>query len=346
MTIKGLIVGAGHFADIQLEAWAEVQGARIVGVLSRTREDAQPLADKYGLEAFGDWEHALDALSPDFIDICTPPPSHLHYTRLAADRGLPILCQKPLAPSLQEAEELVAYCEERSVPLMVNENWRWQAWYREIKTMMDAGMLGEVYSAYMAMRPGDGWGEQPYSVQPYFREMKQFLIYETGIHYLDTYRYLFGEIESLYCQLRTINPVIQGEDLAMVHLNFTSGATGLYDANRVTYMEQVRSPVYGWMTLEGTSGKLRLEEDGAIYFTPRDGQERRHEYHIPAKGWKGGCTIATQQHFVDVLRDGGVFETNGRDYMASVRAVYACYESAAKQQVVVLNRKIDYKIKE
>ncbi|WP_281890659.1 Gfo/Idh/MocA family protein [Paenibacillus sp. YYML68] len=337
MPLTGIIVGAGHFAHIQLEAWQEVQGARITAVLSLTMENAQQLADLYGIRAFDDWDTAIREMQPDFVDICTPPDSHYHYTRLTADLGLPVLCQKPLAPTLQEGEALVAYCEQRGVPLMINENWRWQAWYREMKAMMDAGMLGHVYSAYMAMRPGDGWGDNPYPVQPYFKEMKQFLIFETGVHYIDTYRYLLGEIDSLYCQVRTLNPVIQGEDLAVIHMNFRGGAVGLYDANRVTYMEQVRCPTYGYMTMEGTEGKLRLEGDGSIYYTPRGGIERKHEYVIPTKGWKGGCTIATQQHFVDALQEGSPFETSGTDYLASVRAVYACYESASTNQVVHLN---------
>ncbi|MGG1639009.1 Gfo/Idh/MocA family protein [Paenibacillus sp. NRS-1760] len=336
MTKTGLIIGAGHYADIQLEAWQKVQGARIAAVLSLTMENAKKLADKYGLRAYDDWETAIQEIEPDFIDICTPPDSHFYYTRLTADLGLPVLCQKPLAPTLQEAEELVAYCEQRGVPLMINENWRWQAWYREIKSMMDAGLLGKVYSAYMAMRPGDGWGDNPYPVQPYFKEMEKFLIFETGVHYIDTYRYLLGEIDSLYCQVRTLNPVIKGEDMAVIHFNFSDGAVGLYDANRVTYMEEVRCPTYGYMTLEGTEGKLRLTEDGTIYYTPRGGEERRHAYTIPSEGWKGGCTIATQQHFVHILREGGSFETEGRNYLTTVKAVYACYESASSNKVVQL----------
>lgn len=335
-TLRGVIVGAGHFADIQLEAWQSVKGARIVAILNRSLDNGKKLGDKYGISAYDDWTKIISEVQPDFIDICTPPDSHFHYAKLSADEGLPVLCQKPLSPTQEEGKLLVSYCQDRDVPLMINENWRWQAWYREIKQIMDDGLLGHVYTTYFAMRPGDGWGSEPYPVQPYFKEMKKFLIYETGVHWIDTFRYLFGEIRSVYCQLRTINPIIKGEDLAVIHFNFTSGAIGLYDANRTSYMERVRTPAYGIMTVEGTEGKLRLDEDGRIYLTLRGGAESEHVYPIP-DGWKGGCAIATQQHFIDGLMNGGVFESSGTQYLKTVEAVYACYESARKNQVVAVS---------
>ncbi|WP_135554299.1 Gfo/Idh/MocA family protein [Paenibacillus cymbidii] len=336
-TLTGLLIGAGHFAHIQMEAWQAVRGGAIGGILSRTKEEAALLADRYGIPAFGDWDDAVRTLRPDFLDICTPPDSHLSYAKRGADRGLPVLCQKPVAPTLAESQALVAYCAAKGVPLMINENWRWQGWYREIRRMIDLGMLGIVYHVYFAMRPGDGWGEEPYPVQPYFKTMPRFLMFETGVHWLDTFRFLFGELDSVYCQTRKINPVIAGEDLAVVHVNFASGAVGIYDANRTTYMEQVRSATYGCMTVEGTEGKLRLDENGAIFYTPRGGTEAAHEYRIP-DGWKGGGATFAQQHFIDGLRDGVPFESSGEQYLQTVRAVYACYESAERQQVVRLGQ--------
>lgn len=85
---------------------------------------------------------------------------------------------------------------EKNVPLMVNENWRWQPWYRKMKSIIEEGELGNLYYANFVMRPGDGWGDTPYSVQPYFKTMDKFLMFETGIHFIDTFRYLFGNNEA------------------------------------------------------------------------------------------------------------------------------------------------------
>jgi predicted dehydrogenase len=330
------MVGAGFFADIQLGGWVGVQGAEIVGVLDFDSEKAQKLGGKYGIAAYSEWDRMIADIRPDFIDVCTPPDSHRDYVQLGADLGLPVLCQKPFAPTYEEGESMVQYCRDRGVPLMVNDNWRWQAWYREIARMIGQGLLGEVYTAGFAMRPGDGWGNEPYPLQPYFKEMERFLVAETGVHWIDTFRYLFGEIESLYCQTRTVNPIIRGEDLAIIHFNFAGGMTAIYDANRTTYTEEVRSPTYGKFAVEGTQGKLRLLENGEILYTPRGGVEQRHEYSVPS-GWMGGGVQATLQHFADGLHRGEEFETSGERYLPTFRAVFACYKSARTNQVIKLN---------
>jgi predicted dehydrogenase len=326
MPYRGVIIGAGHFSDVQMEAWQSVSGAEIVGVYDIDADKAGELADKYGIRSFQYFHEMIEEMKPDFIDICTPPASHFQYVKYAADLGLPMLCQKPLAPTLAESEELVRYASERNVPLMVNENWRWQPWYRHIKRMIDEGKLGEVYYAYFNMRPGDGWGDDPYPVQPYFKHMEKFLMFETGIHFIDTFRFLFGEMSSVYCQARRINPIISGEDLAVMFANFQNGMLAVYDANRVAHTSINRSLTYGFMVIEGTEGKLRLDEEGRIFVIDRGGTEQQYNYEIP-EGYKGGSAVATQQHFIDCLSIDNSFETSGLDYLTNMRILFSCYES-------------------
>jgi predicted dehydrogenase len=335
--LTGVTIGAGFFSDIQQAAWQQVDGAAIAAVADRSLTKAQALADKYHLQAFDDTVRMLGEIQPDFVDICTPPGAHLELVQLCATRRIPILCQKPVAPTWNQTQMIAKLCEEAGVPLMINENWRWQCWYREIKRLLAGGAIGDVYHAVFTMRPGDGWGEAPYPLQPYFRDMPQFLLFETGIHWLDTFRYLFGEIDSVYCAIRTVNPRIAGEDLAVVHLNFRSGATGIYDANRVMATDPVRPPTYGQMTIEGTGGRLKLDEQGRIYFEERGEAEREHRYPIRADGWRGGSVIAAQQHFIDGLLHKTPWETDSRQYLRSVAVMYACYESARSGQVVQLD---------
>lgn len=122
-------MGAGHFAAIQLEAWREVPGVQFVGLYNRTPAKAQELAARFGIgRVSGDLRELLESTRPDFVDICTAVETHLEFVRIAADLGIPILCQKPVAPSWEESVELVDYCRARGVPLMINENWRWQCW--------------------------------------------------------------------------------------------------------------------------------------------------------------------------------------------------------------------------
>ena len=332
---RGLTVGSGHFAPIQLEAWRAVRDASIVGLVSQD-EPARVagVANAAGIDHHGvDFDDAIAALRPDFVDICTPPGSHGAYVRRAADCGLPILCQKPIAPTLEESAELVDYCAERGVPLLVNENWRWQPWYREIHSLLTDGRIGAAFHARIVMRPGDGWGMYPYPEQPYFKTMERFLLVETAIHYFDTVDFLFGPIRDVWCRTGTINPVVRGEDLVVAVLGLESGASVLYDANRVACTATVRSSAYGTMVVEGPLGTIRLDDDGTIWLQDRDGLERRHAYRMPP-GWKGGAAVAAQQHFVDCLNGEAIPETSGASYLRAMAVVEACYRSARDERKV------------
>lgn len=327
--LRGLFCGAGHFASIQLDAWRAVPGARIVALYNRTLERARGLQREFGIAAISDnYEALLDSVRPDFVDICTAVETHLPLARGAAERNIPILCQKPLAPTLAESEQLTALAAARGVRLMANDNWRWQAWYREIKRLLSAGEIGRPHHARFVMRTGDGHGEQPYAAQPFFRDLPRFVLFETGIHYFDTIRFLLGPIAAVHCVTRRRNPRIRGEDAALVTLQLAEGVTVVYDADRVACTSRMRPPVNGHVVIEGDAGTLRLDEQGAIYVLRRGESERHHHYAIPP-GYRGGSAIAAQNHFVSCLRTGTTFETEGRDYLATERVVEACYRSAA-----------------
>ncbi len=327
--LRGLFCGAGHFARIQLTAWQAVPGVRIAGLYNRTLDRARVLETEFGIERVSDdLESLLDAVRPDFVDICTAVETHLPLARAAAARGLPILCQKPLAPRIADAEELVAVCARHGVRLMANDNWRWQGWYRELKRLIRAGAIGAPQHARFVLRPGDGAGDTPYPLQPFFREMERFLILEVGGHYFDTMRFLLGDLTALHCVTRRRNPRIRGEDAALVAVQFASGATAVFDADRTASTETVRPPTNGHVVIEGSEGTLRLDEAGEIFLLRRGGREERQSYAIPA-GYRGGSAIAAQTHFIACLETGKPFETEGADYLAIERAVEACYRSAA-----------------
>ena len=92
---------------------------------------------------------------------------------------------------------------------------------------------------------GDGWGENAYIPrQPYFREYPRLLVFENGVHFIDTYRYLAGEISRVTAWHRRLNPVIKGEDCALVVFEFANGALGEWDANRYNETTARQSPLH------------------------------------------------------------------------------------------------------
>jgi predicted dehydrogenase len=323
---------------LQLEAWRSVPGAEIIGISGRRREAAAALATRFGIDASGnDLPGIIASLRPDFVDLCSAVEAHGDQIRACVAAGVPVLCQKPLAPTLEEARELVALCAQARVPLMVNDNWRWQPWYRELRRLLDSGTLGSPLSVYHTLRTGDGLGPDAYQEQSYFRALPRFLLIETGIHYFDTYRFLFGEPVGLACRTRRCNPLIAGEDQAVVVLEFSDGPLVILDANRAVPTARRRPPFNGTLRLEATEAALEFDSDGALTLFPRAQSPRPHPYPIP-HGYRGGSVAAALAHFCAGLRAGGRFETDGADYLRTTELVFAAYRAAASSGLDPLPR--------
>jgi predicted dehydrogenase len=332
--LKGVCVGAGYFSHFQYEAWQRIPEVTITALCNRDPTRAQAILDKFGIpKHYTDYREMLETEKPDFVDIITPPPTHLEMCKTAADLGVHVICQKPLAPTFHEARQIVEYTARAGIRFMVHENWRFQPWYREIKRLLNAGAIGDrIHIMTFRSRMGDGWGPNAYlNRQPYFRDYPRLLVYENGVHFIDTYRYLAGEIQRVYAVLKKLNPVIAGEDAGVVTFEFASGATGLWDANR--YNESNSSNpryTFGEFLVDANGGSIRLYHDGRLTLQPLGQAEREHAYHHENRGFAGDCCHATQRHFVDRMIDGGEFETNGPDYLRTLAVQDAVYRSAER----------------
>jgi predicted dehydrogenase len=191
---------------------------------------------------------------------------------------------------------------------------------------------------------GDGWGEDAYlERQPFFRTYERLLIYETGVHFIDTFRFLFGEIESVYAKLTRLNSAIKGEDCAQVFFNFKNGISAILDANRYNENESgvnlyTCGPrnTFGVFRMDGMKGHLIMDSCGDLVIKPLGEASYHHEYHRELKGFAGDSCYFAIRHFADGLLSGNEFETNGYEYLKTLKVVEACYRSSQSQQLVVM----------
>lgn len=332
--LKGVMAGAGYFAQFHADAWRRIPEVDIAAIADPDQPRARDFAQRYGIpRVYAAVEEMIRAEEPDFLDIVTRPDTHLALTQLAASLGVDVICQKPMAPTMAECTAMVRAASEAGVRLLVHENWRWQPWYRESRRLLESGALGEPFSVSFLMRTGDGRGPEPYAVQPYFRSMPRLLIYETLVHFLDTFRFLLGEIDSVFCETARINPVIAGEDAAWIQLHFRSGAHGLIDANRISG-HAPPPPAFGELRVECARAVLFMDGYGRLALQQHGEQPQAHGYAIPETGYKGDSVFAFQQHAAACLRAGAPCESEGQTYLRTVRLVEACYESAASRRAV------------
>jgi predicted dehydrogenase len=223
--------------------------------------------------------------------------------------------------------------------LIVHENFRFMPWFREMHSLIQLGHFGELHGISFRLRPGDGQGPSAYlERQPYFQTMPRLLVVETAIHYIDTFRYLMGEVVAVSARLRRLNPVIQAEDSALITFEFENSSTGLFDGNRLN-SHPAKNPrrTLGEMWLEGSRGVMRLDGEAKLWWTPHQGTETAHNYDAgPSTGFGGGACGGLQSHVVAALKHQSPLENTAQDYLRNILIQEAVYASHASGQRVVL----------
>ncbi|MEL7000911.1 MAG: Gfo/Idh/MocA family oxidoreductase [Pseudomonadota bacterium] len=322
------VIGAGYFGRFHYDAWARMEGADLIAACAL--QGADEIAAEYGIAAFTDVETMLEQMKPDLVDITTPPTTHVEMIRAIAPSVKQIICQKPFCGDHDGALAGITAAEEHGARVVVHENFRFQPWYREIKALLDVGTLGEIYQVTFCLRPGDGQGPDAYLArQPYFQQMQRFLVHETAIHWIDTFRYLLGEVTEVFADLRRLNPAIAGEDAGMILFRFANGPRGLFDGNRLAdHAAENRRLTMGELEIEGAAASLRLDGDGGIWLRDHGSNDwRTHEYVWRDHQFGGDCVYLTNRAALDAFRAGTPAETEAQAYLRNIAIEEAVYQS-------------------
>jgi predicted dehydrogenase len=334
-TIRLAIFGCGFWARFQIAAWRELEGVEVVALYNRTRAKAEALAAQFGIPAVYDDPHALIAAERlDAIDIITDVDTHRQFVELAAAHGIPAICQKPMAPTLADAEAMVAACAAAGSPFAIHENWRWQMPLRALKSELDSGAIGAPFRARIQFSSSF----PVFDNQPFLRELDQFILTDIGSHILDVARFLFGDAQRLYCQTRRVNQAIRGEDVATVMLQ-QGDVTCTCEMSYASRLEHERFPET-YVLIEGERGSLELGPDYWIRRTTADGTfARRHPppryaWADPAYDLIHASIVPCNANLLQALRGGPPAETAAADNLKTVRLFFAAYESAASGQTV------------
>ena len=213
-----------------LVAWRKLQPRiELVAICDPNREHARRRADEFGVSrVYTDRDTMLDSEKIDALDVASPRQTHAEWVTAAASREIHVLCQKPLTPTLREAETLVRSVTDQH-RLMVHENWRFRPWYRTLKRWIIAGDLGSIMLARMSMINSgflpDANGQRPAFVrQPFMQHETRLLIAETLIHHLDVMRFLCGELRVIDARTAHTLDDVAGETTATIFLENASGA--------------------------------------------------------------------------------------------------------------------------
>lgn len=324
-TLRVVMAGAGFASGLHLAGWKRVPNAEVVAICDPTDDKAAARAREFGIASvFRDAGEMLDATRPDAIDIAAPMGVHVPLCVLAASKGVHILCQKPLAPNLAEAQS-VARAVDGKVRLMVHENWRFRAHYRQIKRWLDEGALGAPVSATMQVRssgllPNEEGILPQLMRQPFFAQLERLLIGEVLIHHLDVLRWLLGPLHVIASRTGRHCAEVRGEDHAVILLE-GHRRWALLDSSLVVLgtpptptdrLEMVGTK--GTVLLEGNILRLQGHRDESITLDLATGY--------------GDSYAAAIAHFAAALATDTPFETGPEDNLQTLALVEDAYALA------------------
>lgn len=337
-------VGAGFIMkECQLKAYRDM-GFNPYGLTSLNREVSEAVAKEYDIpHVYDTWQEMVADPEIEILDIATPPDVQVEIVREAVKqkhlRG--ILCQKPLAMSLEDAREVATLCQEAGIPMAVNSNMRYDQSMRALKYVLDQGLLGEPVLATIEMRAIPDW-------QAFLRNYDKLEIYSMGIHHVDIFRYLFGDPEEITAVCRT-DPRTKFEHtdgITQVSYKYKNGmmATNLDDV--WTWPEEpcAQDNYIRWR-VDGTDGIAR----GTIGW-------HRYPEHCPSTlelackayphewlkpqwdtVWFPDAFRGTMGSLLCAVEKGETPEISGIDNIKTIACVEACYASIREKRTVTLD---------
>ena len=325
--LRVALVGAGMISEFHLKAWKRLSEVEVVALIDPDVARAQARANQFSIpRVFRDLDACLTAEEIDALDVASPRDTHAALVRRAAASGIPVLCQKPLAPTLAEAEALVRDVGG-NIRLMVHENWRFRTYYRQIRQWMADGTLGRLSSCSIlvynsGLLPTSDGCYPALERQPFFRTEPRLLVAETLIHHIDVARWLFGPLELVAGRLLRTSDAVVGETAATLLLENRGGAPIIVAGNLTCpgYPPHHRDRV----EIIGARGSIRMESDRLVVA----GAEQRELVYDHPTAYQQSFDAAVA-HFVACLRSGEPFETDGRDNLETLRLVEQAYESAS-----------------
>jgi predicted dehydrogenase len=330
------VIGCGFFANNHLHAWKQIEDVDLVAVCDIDRIKADRAANKFGVpKRYDDVSAMLMSEQLDFVDIVTTMPTHRPIAELVASHRVPMIVQKPFAPTIEDCQAIVKAAAEANVPLMVHENFRFQTPIKAVREVLDSGVIGAPFFGRITWRTAF----DVYANQPYLLEEERFLLLDLVIHLFDVDRFLFGEVNQLTCRTQSIKPGLKGEDAATILLGHENGVTSIVDATYSSKRDPDPFPET-LIEIDGTLGSVRLDHGCKLtVVSPRGTEERVVEPVMldwAEKPWHGiqESVLRTQEHWVDCLDQGREPDTSGADNLKTYALSEAAYVSAAEGRTV------------
>ena len=310
--------------DNHAEAIVQSEACELVAGVNRGKEKLEAFGARFSVDAlFHDHEEMLREVQPDICVVATHPELHCEMVVGCAEASSTraIICEKPMALSLDECDRMIEACESRGVLLQINHNRRWYPeWTLALQLIRD-GAIGELNNIYCYLD-----GCKPI---PSWRSEHEGPLLHDSTHYFDLIDFYAGEVDWLCGMAEQRRRPWAVEDFSAAFMKFKSGATGvMYGAELTEYTDCA-------FELRGTKGVIRMiEEQVCLYQSERDVYEPDSGFQwsslkpkeVPRPEAVSSYVLALKE-LIQVLRGDAVLRSDGQTGRRSIEMITAIYQS-------------------
>lgn len=344
--IKVGIIGGGKIAQKRhLPEYSQNEFVTIEGIYDINFDRAQKLAEQYGCKVYGSYEDMLKNPVIDAVSVCTANQFHAEISIKALNAGKHVLCEKPMAVSLQECENMVKAAKDNNKILMIGHNQRFIKTHKKAKELLQQGEIGDILTFKTTFGHG---GPETWSVDSgantwfFNKEMASMgAMADLGVHKTDLIQYLTKKrITKTYCSLNTLHKCkpdgekIDVDDNAVCIYTLEGNIVGTMTASWTYYGEEDNSTI-----LYGTKGIMKIYDEPAfsIKVIKKDGEQIFYKMDDIQTNDNQNKSYVIDS-FVEAICNGKQPESNGESALETMKVIFANLESAQKNKTVYVFR--------
>ncbi len=317
MSLRAAVIGLGGISAAHLGGWAKAEGVDVIAGADVNEEAVKSAVDTHGLAGYTDWERMLDEEKPDLVSVCTPPFLHREMASAALERGIHVMCEKPMAGTIEDAEALADVAASADALLMIAFCHRFHGPAMKMKELLDSGILG-VPLFFRGTFPGGK--DMSTNHRGVLAQAGGGALMDNGSHALDLYTYLMGPIANVSCRAGTRVQEIETDDVALV---IFEGENGCYGEVLVGY---AMPKGFDEWRVAGSEGVVEIVDYMAG----------------PVRSWDAATDEWTEHecdtslsrfdrqfaHFIECIASGQQPRSNAETALHTQRVVGAAYEAA------------------
>jgi len=335
------LVGCGRIAKRHSELLGlnQIKGAKLVAVCDIIQEKAFNIGGNFNVPAYGDMDEMMKIEKVDIVVVLTPSGLHAKNVINLAKYGKHIIVEKPMALTIDNADSMIAACDNNKCRLFVVKQNRFNFPVVKLKAALDDGRFGKLFLGTVRVR----WcRDQGYYDQAPWRgtwAMDGGVITNQASHHVDLLEYMFGQVDSVYAKGIKALAKIEAEDTAVVILKFRNGALGIIEATTAIRPKDLE----GSLSVLGATGSVEIGGFAVNKMLHWNFQDKRPEddevlekYSVNPPNVYGFGHQAYYEHVVDCILEDKPHLVDGLQGRKSVEVISAIYESMETRREVLL----------